>query len=254
MNFRFLTTLSLIASSALLMTGCGDNSSYETPSAADAVVNEGTISQKHLAIFPTVYTVEALDASSNVIDVSLTINIQVSDRNNQLLTNPHTIYFKTEWGVIEPSCTTNNSTCAITWRSSDGLTNIISTPIPADGLVTITAYSIGEENFNDSNDNGTLDDNDQPFPSSGNLFDDSKEPFVDANRDDRDGVYNINDGDIMIDVMAGNVLGKNGAHDLGDGFLNSPNCTHNSLCSTVSSTIYIWNDIEISLTAAAAAP
>lgn len=251
MNNRFLTIIPLVAGSAILVTGCGDNSSFETPSATDTAINAGTISQKHLAIFPSAYEVEALDANNNVINASLTINVQISDRKNQLLTNSHTIHFKTEWGVIEPSCSTNNSACTVTWRSSDGLTSINSSPVPADNLVTITAYSLGEENFNDSNDNGTFDDNDQPFPSSGNRFDDSTEPFVDVNRD---GVYNFSDGDIMIDVMAGNILGKNQAHDLGDGFLNSPACTHSSLCSSVSSTIYIWNDIEILLTATPIAP
>ena len=93
-----------------------------------------------------------------------------------------------------------------------------------------------EEGFIDTNGNGKFDDADT-------TFDDLEEPYVNANND-----LAFNAGDTLIDVVNGNdTTGINGVHDIGDTFLNSPNCTHSSLCSTRTST-YIWGDTILILT------
>ena len=107
---------------------------------------------------------------------------------------------------------------------------------PRDLLTTVTAWTVGEETFLDTNGNKIFDDDD-----IGSVFFDIEEPYVDIIRD---GVFN--DGDTLIDVVNGNDLtGTNGVHDIGDTFLNSPNCTHSSLCSSVAPTTFIWVDMDL---------
>ncbi len=240
MNNRFLTIIPLIASSAIFITGCGDNSAFETPgTAGDAPVNAGIVSQKNFSILaddtqPPVFDLTAGTAT----DTTVSITVKVGDKKNQLLTDAHTVFFATEWGLIEPSCTTENGTCSVTWQTSFGVNNGKST-VPTDHLTTITAWTVGEENFSDTNGDGIFAD-----PES--VFDDREEPYVDANT--TDGAFNAAAGDVIIDVVNGNdTTGKNGVHDTGDTFLNSPNCQHTSLCSTVSTTTFVWSDIVLQM-------
>lgn len=158
--------------------------------------------------------------------------MKIGDKDNQLLTDSHTIFFATEWGLIEKSCTTENGKCTVTWQTSFGPGTV-----PGDHQVTITAYTLGEETFTDSNGNGSFDDSDT-------VWEDRAEPFVDA---DRNGVFDAS-VDTMIDVISGVALGQNGVNDpTGDGYMNSPSCTHSSLCSTAATVIYIWDDININM-------
>ena len=230
MNIRFLTTSVLTASSMLFVAGCSNDSPFETPN-TDIADNPGIVSQKNMSIVasdpqPTIY-----DATTGIFtETEVEITVKVGDLNNQLLTDAHTIYFATEWGLINPSCVTEDGKCSVTWQTS------LFSNIPGDLLNTITAWTRGEETFIDTNGNGIFDDSDT-------TFEDREEPYVDANRD-----RVFNSGDILIDVVNGNDLtGINGVHDIGDGFLNSPNCTHSSLCSTVLPTSFIWIDIQLDM-------
>lgn len=194
--------------------------------------NTGIISHKNLAILasnpqPVVYD----HGSGTFTSTTVTITVMIGDRDNQLLTDAHTIFFHTEWGLIEPSCVTNNGQCSVTWQTTSFGS------IPADYLNTITAYAVGEESFTDTNANSLFDDADS-------IFNDLEEPYIDVNND---GVFNA--GDTIIDVVNGNDLtGVNGAHDIGDTFLNSPACTHSSLCSAaVVSNGTIWSSLVLKL-------
>lgn len=233
MNTRYLNIFTLITSCTILMIGCSeDNSSFETPNNS-VVTNSGVASQTNFTVgstdpFPAVY-----DPATGFTEVTVEIVAKVGDRKNQLLTDAHTIYFKTEWGLIQPSCTTVDGKCSVTWQTSK-FDNI-----PSDLLNTVTAWTIGEESFTDSNGNGVFDDEDT-------VFEDLEEPFVNADND-INNIYSAAAGDILIDVINGNdPTGKNGEHDIGDTFLNSPNCTHSSLCSIRKST-YIWGDTVLYL-------
>ena len=191
----------------------------------------GIASQKNMSIIASDPKPAIYDATTGVFTMTeVEITVKVGNLNNQLLTDAHIIFFATEWGLINPSCITVNGECSVTWQTSSFQT------IPSDFLNTITAWTLGEETFTDSNANGVFDDNDV-------TFEDREEPFVDANRDDT-----FNSGDMLIDVVNGNdPTGINGAHDIGDGFLNSPNCIHSSLCSTVVPTSFIWVDIQLDM-------
>ncbi len=110
----------------------------------------------------------------------------------------------------------------------------------SDGFVTITAYTIGEEGFTDTNGNNVFDDGDAGF-------DDIEEPFVDA--DDVHGVDSngFTAGDVIIDVVSTNdPTGANGVHDLADGFFNGLGCTHSSLCG-IAQSITIFDGVTMSI-------
>ncbi len=241
MNNRLIHSLLFVTSSLFLLASCSEsNDSFKTPSATNTS-QSGTVSQKNFSVLPEDTQPEIYDENGVATDKTLVITVKVGDSNNQLLTDPHTVFFSTEWGLIEPSCVTENGICTVNWQTSFGPGTV-----PADHLVTITAYTLGEEDYSDTNGNGVFDDGDQPFPASGDLFTDRSEPYVDADLSLFFG-GTFNGGDSIIDVINGNVPGKNSAHDNGDGFLNSPTCKHSSLCSTVSPTTYIWDDTVINM-------
>lgn len=237
MNNRFLIIAPMLVCSTLILSGCSDdNSSFETPNTnPDITTNPGTVSQNNFTILssdlnPSIFP----DPGSNTFTFTeLTITARIGDRNNQLLSDEHTIFFKTEWGLIQGSCVTVDGTCTVTWQTSSA------DSAPADHKNTILAYTVGEESFTDVNGNGIFDDIDS-------TFDDLEEPFVDSNRD---LVYNT--GEPIVDVINGNSQGAiNGAHDIGDTFFNGAGCTHSSLCSTFQS-IQVWDDVQIDMNAPA---
>ena len=238
MNNRFIKLFTIIAGSALFMAGCSsDNSSFETPN-ADISSNPGIVSQKNFSILAEDVQPKIFDPIEGATDTSITITVKIGDRNNQLLTDAHTVYFATEWGLIEPSCITQNGTCSVTWQTSFGVDGGVST-VPGDHLTTITTWTLGEENFTDTN-------GDSIFADPESQFDDREEPYIDA--ETLDGAFNAGAGDKIIDVINGNDLtGENGVHDTGDTFLNSPSCQHTSLCSTVRTTTFIWTDIVLQM-------
>jgi len=235
MNNRFLTIASLLASSTLFMAGCSDdNSAFETPNTnTDTPTNTGTVAQRNFVIGPADAFPKVVDLVANTTTgLSVDIIVQIGDQKNQLLTDEHTVFFKTQWGLIEPSCVTVDGGCTVEWRTSGS-------GIPANYINAIVAWTVGEENFTDTNGNGIFDDDDT-------TFNDLEEPFLDINLD---GVFDAAGGDKLIDVVNGNDLtGINGVHDIGDTFLNSPSCTHASLCSTTRPTTYVWDTTFMVLT------
>lgn len=238
MNNRFINIMPLLACSAIFVSGCGDTSSFETPNTTGTIANAGTISQTNFSLLTADVAPAVIDGTTGIFtktDVELTVFI--GDRNNQVLTDSHTINFIAEYGLVEPSCVTADGSCSVTWSA-------IKRPEPggpgSDGFVTITAYTIGEEGFTDTNGNNVFDDGDAGF-------DDIEEPFVDA--DDVHGVASngFTAGDVIIDVVSTNdPTGANGIHDDPDGFFNGPGCTHSSLCG-IAQTVSIFDGVTMSL-------
>jgi len=237
MNNRFLNILAIVTSCTLFAASCSDNNSeLQTPNTSGTPTNSGAISFKNFSLLASDTQPTVIDPTTGIFtQTDVTMTVFIGDRNNQILTDEHTIYFRTEYGTITPSCITANGFCEVTWSA-------IKRPEaggPGDDLrVTIVAYTIGEESFTDTNGNGIFDDAD------GSTFVDLEEPYVDSNEN---GMYDF--GEDIIDVVNGNDLtGINGVHDIGDTFFNGTGCTHSSLCSTLvitNATIWDSNTLKI---------
>ncbi|MBL4711836.1 MAG: hypothetical protein JKX75_04955 [Gammaproteobacteria bacterium] len=233
MNNNISKPFILIICCAMFISGCSeDNSSFETPAPEEDVnttlaTNAGVISQDNFSILSEDLT-PAIFANPPPADsftfTELNISVRIGDRNNQVLTDAHTVFFKTEWGLIQPSCVTVDGTCSVVWQATGG-------NIPADHLNTIMAYTVGEESFVDTNGDGIFNDT---------IFSDQEEPYVDANRNQ---VFDL--GDLITDVINGNdTTGINGVHDIGDTFFNGQGCT-GALCSVAHKSIFVWDDVEL---------
>ncbi len=220
-------SIAVIASAALL-SGCGEDEAFQSTGGVSS--NPGKVSQNNFSVLISDLNPSIFDSTGGAMTfTTLTVTVYIGDIDNQLLTDPHEVFFETEWGLIEPSCTTSNGTCSVTWQTSQYGTQ------PADFINTVTAYTLGEESFTDSNGNGQYDDADSGF-------NDITEPYVDV---DESGSFTA--GDLIIDTVNGNdPSGNNGVHDVGDGLYNGSSCTHSTQCSTVK-TIMVWDDVAFDM-------
>jgi hypothetical protein len=222
MKNHYAKLFAIIVSCILFATSCSDdNSTFETPNSSGIPTNAGIVSFKNFSLLAAETQPVVIDRETGIFKkTDVVMTAFVADRLNSTLTDAHTVHFRTEYGVLDPSsCVTENGFCTVTWRA-------IKRPEPGgpgdDMKVTIVAYTIGEESFSDVNGNDIYDDAD------GNQFNDLEEPYIDA---DESGTFTAGDG--VIDVINGNdTSGANGVHDIGDGFFNGSGCTHSSLCST----------------------
>ena len=235
MNNRILTT-TLLAGGILMATGCSDDSPFDANTNSN---NDGLISQNNFTLLFSDPTPKFIDpATGSFTSVTSEISVQIGDKNNQLITGSHTIQFRTEWGLIDPSCTTKDGVCSVTWRS--GSTD----SMPADFFNTVIAFAAtGEESYGDINGNGRFDDGDL-FGTD--LYADVEEPYVNS---DDSGFINSNGsfvdtftaGDTIIDTVNGlDLTGANESHDDGDLLFNGPDCSHSTLCSTSRARVTVW--------------
>jgi hypothetical protein len=239
MNKHLLNKFTIIACSVLFVAGCGDQSALETPNTSGTPTNNGLISQNNFTILFAPTDPKYVDLASNTFTaVTAKVSVQIGDINNQLITGGHTIYFRTQWGLIDPSCVTVNGTCSVTWRSGspddmpDNYRNRI---------VAYSNYDSGQESYIDLDGNGSFND--------GETFTDVDEPFININGNYTiDGNPYYDAGDIIIDTVNGlDPTGKNGMHDAGDTLFNGPKCTDTVLCSTMT-TVTVWESGALQLT------
>jgi len=223
-RFHFFSSLIL---SLALLSGCSDsndNAPFKQGPTGGTV--SGTVSQENFSVLADSINPSVIDGTTfNFTQTDDNLTVYIGDRFNHALGDAHTIYFKSEYGLLKPdSCITQDGTCSITWSA----TAYPPDSVIADGYVTVTAYTQGEESFVDTNGNGTFD--------NGESFTDQEEPYVDTDLSPTTGRF-FNTGDLIIDVPSANdPTGKNGVHDLGDGLFNGAGCTHSSLCSSRTTT------------------
>ncbi len=242
-NFnRMLVTF--ICVSSVLLVGCSEDGfeAIQDPNTISVTTNPGVISQKHFSVTASDLFPAVLDTiNETYTETEVTINVRIGDRDNLSITSPHTVEFRTEFGLINPNtCQTDeNGTCSVTWLADDY--PAVGGP-GSDYLVTITAFAFGEEEFTDTNGNSIFDDGDAGF-------EDLEEPYVDANGND---IFDF--GDTIIDVVSTNdSTGQNLQHDINDGFFNGGGCTHSSLCAARPS-IAVWDDVTLRIDGPPAAP
>ncbi len=141
--------------------------------------------------------------------ITATILVSAADRFNSPVPDGTVVFFRTEYGRVTASCTTDGGVCSVPWRSQDprrplfssftdddGNPGLVRTLLntdcpsggnsrgkpcpdflghPIGGRSTIQAYTAGDESFIDANANGLYD--------TGESFVDLPEAFLDHNED-----------------------------------------------------------------------
>ena len=138
-----VTTVSTVSSNLSVAVGLPSQLNFslsQTASNIEGFNIDGT---------PNVYTIIAADRSGNPVPAGTSIN------------------FTTEGGQIEASAQTQ----MVTGIARASVNFASAQPRPSDGRVTITAYALGEESFEDLNGNNTYDAG-EAFQDLGNVFKD----------------------------------------------------------------------------------
>jgi hypothetical protein len=220
MNIRTISLFSLIASSALSMTGCSsDTNAFEDPTVTGSQSNEiqtQTPDYNSLSLAFEKLAVEALNREGEQV----TATAYVADRNNNPVPDNTAIRFETNGGDIEPQCLTTDGKCTVVWTEHD--------PTPTTYEAIVIAYTSGEESFTDLNDNDLYD--------AGEPFTDISEPFFDLNGDD------IRDPGSEVFIDSDNDKEFDGPDGL---FTGIPCIGDNTVCNRVST--LIWNSGSIVL-------
>src|SRR6185369_13293017 len=125
------------------------------------------------------------------------VTARLSDHFHNPVPDGTAVSFTTNGGSIQPSCTTINGACSVTWTSQNPRPFVPGINV---GRATIHAYAVGEEAFVDLNGNGVADtgeftDNSEAYRDDNeNGVRDVSEPFIDFNGngqfDGPDGKYN----------------------------------------------------------------
>lgn len=121
-----------------------------TANSAQLVVAGGPPDQDSFSIAISTLNVEAL----NLNGVTSTVTASLADHFNNPVADGTAVYFTTNGGSIQNSCTTKGGVCSVVWTSSE--------PRPATagtnpGTVVILARAVGEESFTDVNNNNLAD-------------------------------------------------------------------------------------------------
>ncbi len=170
------------------------------------VVSTGVPDQDSFDLSASVLNPEAW----NISGTEVTITARLADAFNNPVPDGTAVSFTTEGGSIEPSCTTENGICTVTWRSQNprpeghvlgDINNPTHQPEEQNtmgqkygGRATILATVIGEESFPDLNGNGRFDESEVSAFNGTNISGedyDLKEAFIDHNED---GFYNPSEG------------------------------------------------------------
>jgi hypothetical protein len=188
------------------------------------VVSTGIPDEDSFSLSADILNPEAWDLDGTEVEVTA----RLADAFNNPVPDGTAVSFTTEGGSIDPSCTTTNGACTVTWRSQfpfpeghvlmhdsdsieangEGNENDLNvngvTVHPAQsnntlgqkfgGRATIIATAIGEESFPDLNGNARFDASEMTAFLGNNISGlpyDLKEAFVDHNED---GLYNPAEG------------------------------------------------------------
>ncbi|TRX57311.1 hypothetical protein [Thalassomonas sp. M1454] len=205
-----------VASTLRVVATLTDNTSISTISDL-LTISSGVADYNSFSLSVSNYNPEAWEIDG----VEVLVNAYVADHFNNPVPNGTAIAFTTEFGQIEPSCTTVNGQCSVVWTSSNPrvpvptfrdentatrwlgggtpcLTSIgldtgfnepdIAYPCPL-GLgqvygnrISILAHLIGEESFADTNGNGVYDVGEAYTDLASEAFRDDNEDNIFAGR------------------------------------------------------------------------
>jgi len=169
-------------------------------------ITTGIPDQNSMTLTFSKFVSEGADYAGDEIEVTAFLG----DRFNNPVPDGTAVNFTTEGGLIQPSCTTLNSQCSVTWRSQN--------PVPDDHRSTVLAHAIGHETYYDRNGSGIFDNGDE--------FDDLSEAFRD---DDENGVFDPGASNTSRDEIFVDYDGS-GDYSGPDAKFNGVPCNHDADC------------------------
>lgn len=186
-------------------------------------INTGLPEQRSLTI-----AANPLNPEADINGTTSEISVWLADNFNNPVPDGTTVNFTTEGGVIQPTCSTTDGHCTVTWTSAQ--------PRVPDHRITILATAVGHETFFDTNGNNTFDDADgsaivDNIVSSG-FGRHNAEPsgFIDMSeawRDDNEN-YTYESGEVFLD------FNNDQSFTSEDSLFNGPQC-QGDMCTTTNS-------------------
>ena len=151
-----------------------------TAQSTQLVIAGGPADQDSLSISLSSFNPEA----RNIDGTEVTVTARLADHFNNPVADGTAVYFTTNGGVVEQSCTTTGGTCSVKWRSQN--------PRPDSGIVAVLAFAVGEESFTDINNNSLVDSGacGAPFQLDGVAFARACGEFIDIPDAFRDDNFN----------------------------------------------------------------
>ncbi len=233
------TAVRVTAKSAMTV----DSETIEVQTQSDLLsVNTGLPEQRSLTISTSIQNPEA----NSINGVEATITAQLADNFNNPVPDGTTVNFTTEGGMIQPSCTTTNGACSVTWTSAE--------PRVPDHRITVLATALGHETFFDTNGNNTFDDADgdaivSDAVSSGfgrstvqaSGFVDMSEAYRDDNENQQ-----YDNGETFLDFNNDNAFSTQ------DGLFNGPQCQGDSCASEGNQAIHVRKSLVMDMASSSA--
>jgi hypothetical protein len=128
-----------------------------TSVSSQLVVSSGVPDQRHFTVGPDIGNNECW----SIVQLCATVSAYLADHFGNQVPDGTVVNFTTEGGLIQDSCQTKNGTCSVPLYSSN--------PVPSNGRVTVLAYALGEESFDDLNGNNTFNEGIDGFPAAYDL-------------------------------------------------------------------------------------
>lgn len=150
------------------VAGCGGGSEDETNGSGSNTDNGGVsnVSSEKATQKSISFSAESYNLDWSADGTTAAVTVRVSDTAGNPLPTGTKIQFSASGGQIEKTCSTGSGTAGATGCSVNFYTQ---NPRPADGIVSIVAWMVGEESYKDLNGNGKYDAG-EPFYESGTLF------------------------------------------------------------------------------------
>lgn len=197
------------------------------------VISTGRPSQKFFSLSTEIFNIEGLNFDGEVTRLTA----RLSDRLGNVVPDGTTVNFVTEGGQITQAgssagvststCTTTNGECSV---------NLVSANFrPVNGRVTVLAYALGEESFDDANGNNLYD--------AGETFDDLGNTCIDANKN-----ATCNSGEQLIQYSTTNAA----ACPVVSAFNGAPLLSVANTCDGVWGQAFVRQDIEVTFSGSGA--
>lgn len=165
-------------------------------------VSNGVPSQRSMSIAVEKYNLDwSLDGDTT------SVSVRVTDTAGNPVPDGTLVQFSTEGGQVQTSCALSGVSAESNDISECSVTFATQNVRPADGLVSIVAWLVGQEAFVDSDGNGQYDSG-EPFYDTGRLFrDDNESRSYTANVDELNVGASVNGAPGLGTSACGSKLG-----------------------------------------------